>query len=51
MTGITLPKIDDYLMRLTEESDKHILEMERIAKEKEVPDCGTTRGEIAVYSH
>ena len=37
MTGITLPKIDDYLMRLTGESDKHILEMERIAKEKGFP--------------
>jgi caffeoyl-CoA O-methyltransferase len=35
--NITDPKIHDYLMRLTKEDDRHILEMERIAKEKNFP--------------
>lgn len=37
MTSVTDPKINDYLMRLSGEEDKHILEMERIAKENGFP--------------
>ena len=34
---ITDPKIEKYLMHLSVEDDRHILEMERIAKEKNFP--------------
>lgn len=34
---ITEPKIEKYLMSLAKEDDKHILEMERIAKESDFP--------------
>ena len=37
MIPITDPKINDYLMRLSGEDDRHILEMERIAKENDFP--------------
>ncbi len=37
MINITDPKINDYLMKLSVEDDKHILEMERIAREKGFP--------------
>lgn len=37
MTNITDPKINDYLMRLSEENDRHLLEMERIARENGFP--------------
>ena len=37
MTAITDPKINEYLMRLSEEDDRHVLEMERIAREKGFP--------------
>ena len=37
MATITDPKINDYLMSLSEENDKHILEMERIARENGFP--------------
>jgi len=34
---ITEPKIEQYLMELSREDDRHILEMERIAKERDFP--------------
>jgi predicted O-methyltransferase YrrM len=34
---ITDPKIEKYLMKLSREGDRHILEMERIAQEKNFP--------------
>ena len=34
---ITDPKIEQYLMKLSREGDRHIIEMERIAKEKNFP--------------
>jgi caffeoyl-CoA O-methyltransferase len=37
MITITDPKINDYLMRLSREDDRHILEMERIAGENDFP--------------
>ena len=37
MITITDPKINDYLMSLSREDDRHILEMERIAREKGFP--------------
>jgi caffeoyl-CoA O-methyltransferase len=37
MAAITDPKINDYLMGLAEEKDEHVLEMERIAREKDFP--------------
>lgn len=37
MIPITDPRINDYLLNLTTENDKYILEMERIAQEKEFP--------------
>lgn len=37
MIPITDPRINDYLLNLTTENDKNILEMERIAKEKGFP--------------
>ena len=35
--NITDPKIHEYLMNLAHEEDQHILEMERIAKERNFP--------------
>jgi len=37
MIPITDPRINDYLLNLTTEDDKYILEMERIAREKGFP--------------
>jgi predicted O-methyltransferase YrrM len=37
MITITDPKINDYLMSLSREDDRHILEMERIARENGFP--------------
>ena len=37
MVAITDPKIEKYLMNLSAEHDRHILEMERLAKEKNFP--------------
>lgn len=37
MIPITDPKIEKYLMKLSEEEDRHILEMERIARAKDFP--------------
>jgi predicted O-methyltransferase YrrM len=34
---ITEPKIEKYLMKLSREADRHILEMERIAKQRDFP--------------
>jgi hypothetical protein len=40
MINITDPKINDYLMSLSIEKDRHMLEMERIAKTKNFPIDG-----------
>jgi caffeoyl-CoA O-methyltransferase len=37
MAIITDPKINDYLIRLAGEDDEHVLEMERIARERDFP--------------
>ncbi|HAM53305.1 MAG TPA: O-methyltransferase [Nitrospiraceae bacterium] len=37
MITITEPKIEKYLMKLSREADRHILEMERIAKQRDFP--------------
>jgi caffeoyl-CoA O-methyltransferase len=37
MIPITDPRISDYLLKLTTEDDKYILEMEKIAQEKDFP--------------
>jgi len=37
MVTITDPRIEKYLMNLSVEDDRHVLEMERIAKEKDFP--------------
>jgi caffeoyl-CoA O-methyltransferase len=37
MAAITDPKINDYLMGLAGEDDEHVLEMERIARERDFP--------------
>jgi len=46
MINITDPKINDYLMRLSEENDSNLLEMERIAKKKGVPIVGRLVGRL-----
>ena len=37
MTVVTDPKINDYLMGLAGENDGQVLEMERIARERDFP--------------
>ena len=46
MINITDPKINDYLMRLSEENDSNLLEMERIAKKKGFPIVGRLVGRL-----
>jgi len=50
MINITDPKINDYLMRLSEENDSNLLEMERIAKKKGVPIVGRLVGRLLLFS-
>jgi predicted O-methyltransferase YrrM len=46
MINISDPKINDYLMRLSEETDSNLLEMERIAKKKGFPIVGRLVGRL-----
>jgi predicted O-methyltransferase YrrM len=46
MINITDPKINDYLMSLSVENDRHMLAMERIAKKKNFPIVGRLVGRL-----
>lgn len=46
MIDITDPKINDYLMSLSVETDRHMLAMERIAKKKGFPIVGRLVGRL-----
>ncbi len=46
MINITDPKINDYLMRLSEENDSYLLEMEHIAEKKKFPIVGRLVGRL-----
>ena len=46
MINITDAKINDYLMRLSKEDDRHILAMEQLAKKKEFPIVERTVGRL-----
>ena len=46
MIDISDPKINDYLMRLSVEDDRHLLQMERIAKKNGFPIVGRLVGRL-----